>query len=177
VRSIRIRSLALSLTLLVGGAPVGAQAVPADTLSRARSGWIVGGSLGVPGYESEIIAEAFTIGVHWTRVRPGRLGADFSFGTIPRTLVEGVFVLGLRGGVALPLLLSPGTWLLPSTGASLIGGVSGGGGGGAIGYNAGVAAAFFGTSRTGLRSGITWHRFQDFRGAVWLVEVGFVGIR
>lgn len=85
-------------------------------------------------------------------------------------------MLGFRGGVALPLLLAPGTWLLPSTGVSLIGGAGAGGGGGAIGYNAGVAAAAFGISRTGLRIGITWHRFQDLQGTVWLVELGFVRI-
>jgi hypothetical protein len=162
--------------LLAGGAPAGAQAVPADTLSRARDGWLIAGSFGLPGLGSEIVAEAFTIGVQWTRVRAGRLGADFSLGTIPRTLQEGVFVLGFRGGVALPLLLSPGTWLLPSTGVSLIGGAGSGGGGGAIGYNVGVAAAAFGTSRTGLRIGITWHRFQDLESTVWLVELGFVRI-
>lgn len=177
VSSIRIRSLALGLILLGGGAPAGAQALPADTLSQARDGWLIGGSVGLPGFGSEVAAEAFTIGVHWTRARPGRLGADFSLGTIPRTLAEGVLVLGLRGGVALPLLLAPGTWLLPSTGVSLIGGVGAGGGGGAIGYNGGIAAAAFGTGRTGLRIGITWHRFQDLQGTVWLVELGFVGIR
>lgn len=194
VISMRIRSRALGLVLLVGGASAGAQAVPADTnarakpaagsparaadtLSQAHGGWLIGGSFGVPGYGSEIIAEAFTIGVHWTRVRPGQLGADISLGTIPRTLGEGVAVVGLRAGVALPLLLQQGTWLLPSTGVSLIGGAGSGGGGGAMGFNVGVAAAAFGTSRTGLRIGITWHRFQDTEGAIWLAEVGFVGMR
>jgi hypothetical protein len=168
----RSRAVALGLLLAVGAGPVGAQ----DTLSQARSGWLIGASFGVPGYGSDAIPELFTIGIHWTQLRPGRLGADFSIGTIPRIVVEGVAVLGFRAGGTLPLALAPRLVVLPSAGVSLIGGVGPGGGGGAGGLNAGVATVLFGTSSTGLRTGVTWHRFEDTGGALWLFEVGAVGI-
>ena len=48
---------------------------------------------------------------------------------------------------------------------------------GAIGgFNAGAAMVFW-TNDVGFRSGITWHRFQDFRESVWLVEIGIVHAR
>jgi hypothetical protein len=171
----RSRALALSVVLLVGASPVGAQIGRADTNVRQPHGdWLVGASFGVPGYGTEPLMELFTIGIQWTQLRPGRLGADFSLGTMPRAFAEGVAVVGLRAGGALPLTLSPGVLLLPSAGASLIGGAGAGGGGGLVGLNAGVAAVVFGTSATGLRTGVTWHRFQEGRGAIWLVEIGVV---
>jgi hypothetical protein len=168
----RSRAVALGLLLSVGASPVGAQ----DTLSQAPRGWLIGASFGVPGYGREAAPELFTIGIHWTQLRPGRLGADFSVGTIPRIVVEGVAVLGFRAGGTLPLALAPRLVVLPSAGVSLIGGLGPGGGGGAAGLNAGVAAVLFGTSSTGLRTGVTWHRFEDTGGALWLFEVGAVGI-
>jgi hypothetical protein len=168
----RHRALALGLVLLVGGGPVGAQAIAAD--SNGRGDWLVGGSFGVPGYGSHPIPELFTIGIHWTQVRPGQPGPDISIGTMPRVLVEGVAVVGLRAGLALPLALSSGPLVLPSGGVSFIGGAGPGGGGGLVGLNAGIAAVVLGTGPTGPRIGVTWHRFQEVRGAVWLVEFGFV---
>src|SRR4029453_9621170 len=112
---------------------------------------------GVPAYEGDALTEMFTIGVHWTQLRPGRLGADFSLGTMPRTLAEGVAVVGARGGVAFPLALSSGGVVLPSAGVSFVGGVGAGGGGGTTGLNAGIAAVIFGASSVGLRTGVTWH--------------------
>ena len=175
----RSRALALGLILLVGGVSVDAQTVSADTSIRvqARGDWLIGASIGVPGYGTEPVAELFTVGIHWTQLRPGKLGADFSLGTMPRVLAEGVAVVGFRVGGAVPLALSPGVVLLPSAGASLIGGAGPDGGGGLFGLNAGVAAVLFRTSATGLRTGITWHQFQESRGAIWLVEIGFVGTR
>src|SRR5688500_11559957 len=145
----RNRALALGLMFLVSGGPAAAQTVPADS-ARARAATpptaraadtsslghrdlLVGFSFGVPGYESEPVPELFTLGVHWTHVRPGQLGADVSLGTMPRTLTEGVLVLGVRAGIALAVPVSPGVLVLPSGGMSLIGGAGGGGGGGAMG--------------------------------------------
>ena len=187
----RNRALALGLVSLVSGRPAAAQSIPADTsarvgaatsptkrggdtLSMAHRDLLVGFSFGVPGYESEPVPELFTLGVHWTHVRPGQLGADVSLGTMPRALTEGVLVLGVRAGIALAVPVSPGVLVLPSGGMSLIGGAGGGGGGGAIGVNGGVAAIVRGTSASGLRVGITWHQFQDAPSAVWLAEFGFV---
>jgi hypothetical protein len=179
----RQRALALSVVMLLTCvAPAGAQAV-ADTNQRAvtadsQSGWLLGASVGVPGSQLGPMLELFTVGIHGTHVRaPGQIGFDYSIGSMPSLLAEGVLVLGVRAGVALPLALSPRALLLPSTGVSAIGGASGGGGGALAGLNAGISGVAFGASGTGMRAGITWHRFQDSRAAVWLVEFGVVGLR
>jgi hypothetical protein len=96
---------------------------------------------------------------------------------MPRLFSEGIAVLGMRGGVTLPLALSRSTLLLPSGGMSFVVGVGSGGGAGALGYNLGVAMVAVGTSRRGVRLGVTWHRFENTTGAVWLLEVGFVSAR
>ncbi len=171
----RGNAIALGLVMLLGGGTaVVAQTTASDSTSRQRGEWLIGGSLGVPGYRSEPVLELFTIGVQWTSVGPGRLGADISIGTMPRAFIEGVAVVGLRAGPALPLKLRPGILLIPSAGVSFVGGAGGGGGGGTVGLNGGVAAVFFGPDAPGLRTGITWHRFQDTDAALWLAEVGFV---
>lgn len=169
------RAVALGLLLLVGGGPVGAQGVAeADTVSHGGGGWLFGASVGVPGYRGEPAPELFTVGFQWTQLSPHRLGADFSLGTMPRLLAEGVAVVGFRAGVAAPLTLAPSVLLLPSAGVSVIGGMGGGGAGGTTGLNAGVAAVVRQTGSVGLRTGITWHRFQDTEAALWLFEVGVV---
>jgi hypothetical protein len=151
-----------------------ATAAAQDTASARRDGWLIAGSVGVPGYESEPIPELMTVGVQWTWLHPGRLGPDFSLGTIPRVLAEGVVAVGFRGGVALPVEFSPGVFLLPSGGVSLVGGFGGGGAGGLVGLNTGIAAVILGRNSVGVRAGITWHRFQDAEGSIWLVEFGIV---
>ncbi len=179
----RRRALVLGLVLI--GSPASgvlAQATPdsirPDSVAESRTGWLFGASVGVPGYEDEPFLELFTIGIHGTHVRgPGRPGFDYSVGIMPRALAEGAVVLGFRGGVAVPLTLSPRALLLPSAGVSLIGGASQAGGGGLAGVNVGIAAVAFGVNGTGLRTGVTWHRFQETRAAVWLVELGVVGLR
>ena len=178
----RCRALVLGFVIVgVGAGASKAQTTP-DTASQSartdpRSGWLIGVSFGVPGYRSEAIPELFTIGFHGTQLRPsGQLGFDYSLGTMPRALGEGVLVLGFRAGAAMPLSLSSHAWLLPSAGVSLIGGAGANGGGAFAGLNAGIAAVAVG-QRSGLRAGITWHRFQESSGAVWLFELGAVGIR
>ena len=147
----------------------------ADSSTTARD-WLVGASVGVPGYESEPVPELFTIGMNFTQMRPGRLGADFAIGTMPRAFAFGAGVLGARAGVVLPIAPSADVLFLPSAGVSLVGGAGEGGGGAIGGFNAGAAMVLW-TNDVGFRSGITWHRFQDFRESVWLVEIGIVHAR
>jgi hypothetical protein len=179
----RRRAFVLGLILAaVRAGDVPAQAV-ADTAPRSaaadsNNAWLFGASVGVPGYEDEPFLQLFTVGIHGTHLRGAwRPGFDYSLGTMPRALGEGVFVLGFRGGVAVPLELSSRALLLPSAGLSLIGGAGEGGAGGTAGLNAGVAAIALGLNGRGLRTGVTWHRFQDSGGAIWLVELGVVGLR
>jgi len=146
-----------------------------DSSTTARN-WLVGASVGMPGYESEPVPELFTIGMNFTQMRPGRFGADFAIGTMPRAFAFGAGVLGARAGVVLPIAPSADVLFLPSAGVSLVGGAGEGGGGAIGGLNAGAAIVFW-TADVGFRSGITWHRFQDFRESVWLVEIGIVHAR
>ncbi len=173
--------VAASLALAGGALPaaLAAQAPPppapsADPAGAERGGWLFGASVGVPGYEGGAVPELFTVGVNWTQLRPGRLGADVAIGTMPRALAEGLAAVGARAGVALPLALSRGVVLLPSGGVSLLGGVGAGGGAATAGLNAGVAAVLGPAGGAGLRTGVTWHRFGEAGGGLWLVEVGAV---
>jgi len=166
------------------------RAAPHLTRSRVRAEFAIGtgfhparparvarrASFGVPVVEDEAIPELFTIGINGTQLRPGRLGADFSLATAPRALSEGFLAGVARGGVALPLALSPVVLVLPSAGVSFLGAVGGGGGAGTTGLNAGVAAVFHGAGAAGLRTGVTWHRFVDAERGVWLWEVGLVHV-
>jgi hypothetical protein len=128
----------------------------------------------VPGYESEPVPALMTVGVQWTWLHPGRVGPDFSLGTIPCAVVAGVLALAFRGGIALPLQFSPRVFLLPSGGVSLLGAAGEGGGGAIVGWNTGITAVFLAPNSVGLRTGITWHRFPDAEGPIWLVELGVV---
>jgi hypothetical protein len=130
--------------------------------------------VGVPGSGGEAVPDLFTVGAHVTQWRPRRPGADFAIGIVPRALAYGVAVVGARAGVAVPLAVTPVLSLLPSAGASLLGGAGVGGGAGTAGLNAGVAAVLLPARGGGLRAGVTWHRFAEARDGVWLVEVGIV---
>jgi hypothetical protein len=133
-------------------------------------------SAGIPGYEREAVPELFTIGLNVSQTRPGRLGADFSIGTMPRALIARAAVLGARAGVVLPIAPTPDILVLPSAGVSLLGGVGEGGAAALAGVNAGIATVIW-SGDVGVRTGITWHHFQDARGAIWLVEFGVVHTR
>lgn len=167
-RSIRVAALLLALVTSAAGAQ--------DSSAAPRRGWMVGGSLGIFGSGGQVASpELTTIGLHFTQVRPGAIGADISVGIIPRSLASGAFVAGTRVGLALPLALSSGVLLLPSVGLSLIGGVGAGGAGGTTGYNVG-GAAVFGSGAMGVRTGVTWHRLDGSRSAFWLYEIGIARV-
>ena len=144
---------------------------PDSSPDRNEHGTIMfGASIGMPAYGGQPIPQLFTVGVNATGTSSGHIVPDFSIGTMPRTLSEGLVVLGLRGGVALPLTLAPDFTLLPSAGISLIGASVGGG---IAGVNAGVAGVVW-TGAVGLRGGVTWHHFQNSSTGVWLIELGLV---
>ena len=145
-----------------------------DSMIVRRGGWAVGGSLGMLGYGSQAAPlELTTVGVHFTQLRPGSIGADISLGTMPRAMVEGVVLLGVRVGVTVPVQVAPGVLLLPSAGATVIGAGGMETTGGAVGYNLG-GAAVFGPGPIAFRTGLTRHQLQDLRGGFWLLEVGIV---
>ncbi|NUO37405.1 MAG: hypothetical protein HOQ17_16670 [Gemmatimonadaceae bacterium] len=163
----RAAIVAATLLAMIGGR-LGAQ----DSSAVKRQGWIIGGSLGMLGSGREAAPlELTTVGMSFTQVAPGGLGADIAIGTIPRTLAAGVVVLGARFDATVPLSIAPGVLLLPAAGLTLVGGAAEGGGGGTAGYNLG-AAAVLGTGTVGFRTGVTWHRLPDIRSGIWLLEVG-----
>lgn len=169
-----IRHWGLTLLLLsVSGTSLSAQ----TSTESHPSAWLIGASIGVPGHGSNLEPEFFTVGAHATRVEPGRPGGDFAVGTMPRVLMEGVLPVGARAGLALPLELSENLLLVASGGASMIAALGGGGGLTELGLNFGAAALVLNEGSTGLRAGITWHRFRDLDGTVWLLELGAVARR
>lgn len=165
----------LIMPLITSAVDLPAQSPPAsDSVHQVPSEWLVGGSIGFPGYGLQTSPTMFTVGAHWTQAHVGRLGADFAVGSVPWALANGFAAVGARGGVTVPLPLSERVLLLPSAGVSVLGAVGSGGGVGTTGFNAGIAAMFLKDSGAGLRTGVTWHILHDGASALWLWEVGFV---
>lgn len=147
-----------------------------DSSTRRLDGWIVGPSLGMPTASGEVSPEAITVGLGFTSVSPGRLGADISVGTMPRALAYGVIAFGFRADASYPVSLSPRLLLLPAAGMSVVGVGGDGGGGGSIGINAGLSAVIHGDSRTGFRFGVTMHEFPLAEVPIFLIEMGVVHV-
>ncbi|MCI0433971.1 MAG: hypothetical protein L0271_10010 [Gemmatimonadetes bacterium] len=156
-------------------AATGTTSVAAQETSDIESDpWFIGGSVGIPGHGREFEPSLFTIAVHGTHVRRGHLGPDLFLGTMPRILFEGIVAIGARADLAWAAPVSGSVLLLPGAGASFLAGYGGGGGGAEFGGNVGLSAIFLGESSSGLRVGMTWHRFDGLDGTVWLLEFGFV---
>jgi hypothetical protein len=177
----RVSTVTLAL-LLLAAAGAGRAQTPTSQPDSVRPGsanrahdWLVGGSVGVPGSGRGTELEWTTVGVQWTDFSPGRVGGDISIGTMPRVFAKGVFPLGLRMGITVPLEnRAAGFAVLPSAGASLLAALAAGGGGSALGLNAGLATIIW-SGPVGFRTGVTFHRFRESPQPVWLVEMGFVG--
>lgn len=168
MRTTAVMSIAL---LMVAGRLEAQEQAPARD-----PGWLIGFSVGLPGYGTETIPQLFTMGAQFTQLSPNRLDADISVGTMPWLFGSGLAALGLRAGLALPIAATQHLLILPSGGVSAIGGASSGGVGAAFGINGGVAAVVLGNSNIGLRTGVTFHHFQGARGALWLAELGVVSV-
>jgi hypothetical protein len=165
-------AMSAAVLLLVGPAVVAGQETP----PAHRDGWVMGGSVGVLGPERVVYPGRFTVGAHWTRVTPGRLGPDFSVGTVPALLFPRL-VVGARGGVALPIALTRNVYVLPSGGVSMVSLLGPGALHGAVGLNAGIAAMAFVDRSYAVRVGVTAHRLSGVDGTARLVEVGLVRTR
>ena len=173
---VRLALVATPLITPVGLASGQTSPIGQDSASARPSGWLIGGSIGVPAVEGNTSVDLFTVAAHWTQLRPRGVGADFAVGTMPRALAEGV-VVGLgRAGFVLPFRVSQGVLILPSAGVTLVGAASGDGGGSNTGLNAGLAAVIFGTGSVGLRTGVAWHRFAGADASVTLWELGLVRV-
>jgi hypothetical protein len=173
---LRLALLAAPLLMPIGLVTGQTSRVSQDSDTGKPRGWLVGGSVGLPVLDGGTSPDLFTVAVHGTQLRPGRLGADFAVGTMPRAFAEGVAIGFGRAGVALPFQVSRGVLILPSAGVTVAGAASGDGGGSTTGLNAGLAAVIFGTGSIGLRTGVTWHRFGDAGASVSLWELGLVHV-
>ena len=141
-----------------------------DSTASETTPWMHGPSVGLLTEGRDRIP---TVGLHYTEIRPGKIGLDFSFGTCPLTLALGALSVASRGGLTVPIELRRGLLLLPSAGASLVGIAGLGGGGATFGYNVG-GAALLGAGTKRFRTGLTWHRMRDVNRDYWLLELGFV---
>lgn len=169
----RMSSAGLFVVLFLAAS--GARSQTPDTAADKPAEWLIGMSLGVPGSGSSAVPQLFTAGLQFTQVRAGHIGGDIAIGTMPYLFSSGIFPLGFRGDVTVPIVM-PHLIVLPVAGVSAIGVMSPGGGGGGIGgLNAGIAAIVH-SYGMGLRAGVTWHQFMGMNNPVWLAELGFVSI-
>lgn len=146
-----------------------------DTVPRQLTGTLFSVSIGMAGVGRETFPELFTLGLQWTQAEAGRIGLDFALGTAPRAFFEGAAVLGARGGVALPLVLSPRIVVLPSGGGSFIGAAGSQALAGISGFNTGLGLVVLNGSR-GVRTGVTWHWLDEDSWPLWLFELGVVSL-
>jgi hypothetical protein len=146
-----------------------------DSSPATRSGWALGGSVGMPGDQRSPYYPLVTIGLNATQLRANYPGVDLAIGTAPYPLAFGIANAAGRIGVAVPIAVGR-AWLVPSAGVSAVGVASldGNGGTAIYGVNAGAAAILPASASTGLRLGMTVHRFAGSREALWLMEIGFV---
>jgi hypothetical protein len=158
---------------LIFAASAPAVAQQPDSAGTQRPRWASGMSLGVPGYRSQAAGEAFTLGGNFTRVNSA-VGADIALFTMPRAMSAGLLPVVGRGGLAVPLRLSPNVYLVPSGGLVLVTALGDSGGDGAAGLYAGGAFIAFGEHGTGLRVAYTLNRLESFEASIWHLEMGFV---
>lgn len=158
------------LSVAAAFAPAESQAPP----DPPEEQWLVGGSVGFPGYQRDIEPSLFTLAFHASYVPENSIGMEAFVGTMPRALFEGIGVLGARANLVAALGSSAEFLLLPTAGVSFIGGAGGGGGGATFGLNGGIGFLALNESSAGIRVGVTWHRFGQDGFGVWLLEFGFV---
>lgn len=173
-RDRRLRTLRTALGVPLVLSVIGTARAGAQESVESRSSWLGGGSIGMFGVGTEPAPpQLMTVGMHFTQVRVGRVGADLAIGTVPMLMASGGVVLTARAGVALALQAAPAALFLPSAGVSVLGAASANGAGALPGLNMG-AALVLGTGPVAFRGGVTCHKLLGLRPAVWLLEVGFV---
>lgn len=172
IRSSRRRLLPMIVVLILPLTAAAAGAQDSSTVQGDR--WLTSFSVGVPGAGVEAAPDYFTLGMQWTRLRPGRVGPDISIGVMPRALEYLTVLGGMRVGIALPVEVTPTVLLVPSSGVSVVGGAGAFGAHALAGLNAGLSTVLLTPSGAGVRTGVTWHRLGDVRQAIWLWEFGIV---
>lgn len=180
------RRLATTVRLLTApfvGAllPFSAAAQQEDPLPLTPSRWMLGGTVMMPSAAGGADVSLVALGLSAGTLRPNALGGDLAFVVLPRAVIAGVLVVGVRANLALPLVVGRNALLVPSAGVSLLGAAGAGGVGGLPGLNGTMAMIFFTRPLSdpgpahGLRIALAMHRFgRDGEGGVQMLEIGFV---
>lgn len=143
-----------------------------DTPAVSPSEYSLGGTIAVAEYLSDAGLSLIIVGFQAAQLRPGRLGGDFHFGTMPRLLFEGIVPLVARGGLVLPVSASEKVALLPSGGVTTIGFVGTGSSQFTVGLNVGMGLLLGDRDRLRFRPGVTWHFLSGAGTPIWLAELG-----
>lgn len=161
------------LSIASAAAALAAPASAQDSLAQPRDRWTTAFTVGVPGAGAEPV-QVSIVGLQFTNLDPGSLSGDFAIGIAPVVLAYGALAFGVRAGTALPMQMTPTSFIVPSAGASIIGAVGGGGSAMLPGGNVGLSLVRAGPSGAGVRFGVTWHKFvgAELSDAIWLAEFG-----
>ena len=162
---------AVFVPLLVLASVHGARA---QTSATTRDGWVVGALVGRIRVADVPDGHGTAIGLAATRFAPLRPGADLAVVTIPRLFRDGQIPVHARMGMAVPLRLSEGLFIVPTVGLDA-GGIAGESAGGWVGYHW-AARALFATRRLGVQTGVAWVRAVNARNALWLAELGLMRV-
>ena len=139
-----------------------------------RDGWVVGGLVGRIRVADVPDGDGTAIGLGATRFTPQRPGLDLAVVTIPQLFRSGQIPVHGQLGVAVPLQLGSGLFLLPTIGVDAAG-LPGESSGGWIGYHW-AARALFATRQLGVQAGVVWVRAVNAPNTLWLVELGVMHV-
>ena len=149
-----------------------ARAQTTDTVTR--DGWVVGGLVGRIRVADVPDGQGTAIGLGATRFAPQRPGVDLAVVTIPQLFRSGQIPLHGQLGVAVPLQMGNGLFLVPAVGVDAAG-LPGESSGGWVGYHW-AARALFATRQLGLQAGVVWVRAVNAPNTLWLVELGVMHV-
>jgi hypothetical protein len=170
---VRLTSLLALLLLAMVPAPVDAQ----QTQATSPDGWLVGGSLGMPGAGVEPFFPLVMVGVEATRLQPGSVGLDAALFTAPAALAFGLGNAAARIGLTVPVMSADHFIVIPTVGITAMGVASPEDQFGMAGAHAGLSAVMLNDGGRGVRVGMTWHRFIGADQSLWLFEIGMVKLR
>ena len=167
----RLTGAVLVPFLLVSGA---AFAHSQTTATATRDGWVVGGLIGRIRVADVPDGHGTAIGLGATRFTPQRPGVDLAVVTIPQLFRDGQIPVHGQLGVAVPLQMGNGLFLVPTVGVDAAG-LPGETSGGWVGYHW-AARALFATRRLGVQTGVAWVRAVNAPNTMWIVELGLMHV-
>ena len=166
-----IRLVVTSIVAAIFALPALAQ----DTTATPRDSWSSAFTVGIPGIGMQSLPAPFVVtGAHFTDLNPSKLSGDLAIGVAPAMFLMGGMILEARGGVALPMQMTPTSFLVPSAGGTLLTFLGPDAGLALPGGNMGLSLLLTNPDGSGVRFGVTWHRLAGLEESVWLAEFGFL---